>query len=176
MAKEPVKKLEERTLEELKKIAVSYGVTDVTGFNNKSSLISTIRALKDLKKAAQDAFSANMVVQPVVTPVSVPKNENDNDRWMNKAMRMKASLDQQPKVSFLIPLGFKEKKGTIETVILNGYRFEIKKGVMVQIPKQVAEVLAESYELEMDAGEQFRTDREKTLDDGRTVNVKEVLG
>ncbi len=78
-----------------------------------------------------------------------------------KAERMKKVLAAQPKVSFMIPLAEGEKEGAFETVCLNGYLFKIKKGVMVSLPQQVAEVLAESYRITLEASQKFLASRSK---------------
>ena len=78
--------------------------------------------------------------------------ESEIKKYKSRIKAMKAHLDSQPKISFLIPLMPGEKEGAFETVILNGYRYTIKKGVMVRIPKQVAEILSESYKIQMSAG------------------------
>lgn len=109
------------------------------------------------------------VIDPLAPTAEDRANERtDVKKWEGKAARMKAHLAAQPKVSFLIPLGFGEKKGAYETVIMNGYRLNIMKGVMVEIPRQVAELLAESYQLTAEAGQEFAVDR--------TDTVKEALG
>jgi hypothetical protein len=60
-----------------------------------------------------------------------------------KAERMKANLESQPKVRIMINLEGKEVRGkSVETVILNGYRLNIPKGVYVDVPQQVADVIA----------------------------------
>lgn len=62
----------------------------------------------------------------------------------SKAERMKETLAAQPKVRVLVPLEPGESKGTTTSVILNGYRLNIKKGVYVDVPQQVADVLMTS--------------------------------
>ena len=65
---------------------------------------------------------------------------------------MKEQLATQPKVSFLIPLGPGENEGSTDQVCLNGYKLTIKKGVMVELPQQVVEILANKYKVQMSAG------------------------
>lgn len=95
-------------------------------------------------------------------PVSV-----EAEQYKDKTQRMKEHLDAQPKISFLIPLVSGEKEGAFETVCLNGHMLVIKKGVMVELPKQVAEILAESYKIQMEAGKEMLL--------GRSKEVKEAL-
>lgn len=75
----------------------------------------------------------------IETPVeSVPQTH------MGKAERMKRALEAQPKVSIMIPLIGGETVGSTESVILNGYRLNIRKGEYVMVPEQVARVIMES--------------------------------
>lgn len=61
-----------------------------------------------------------------------------------KAEAMKKALAKQPKVTIMIPLLDGEKSGTTFSVILNGYRLNIRKGMYVEVPKQVADVIKDS--------------------------------
>ncbi len=79
--------------------------------------------------------------------------------------RTKAALEKQPKVTFMIPLAPGEKPGAYETVSINGYRLTIKKGAMVEIPKQVAEMLADHYAVELNAGKEYRSDRDSHVEE-----------
>lgn len=62
----------------------------------------------------------------------------------SKAAIMKEKLSHQPKVKIYIPLGIGEKFGGTLSVILNGYRMNILKGIYVDVPKQVADIVIES--------------------------------
>lgn len=73
------------------------------------------------------------------------ETKEDVVKYETKRDRMKAHLAEQPKVRMIIPLEGKEVRGkAFETVILNGYRLNIPKGVYVDLPEQVAEVLNQS--------------------------------
>jgi len=74
----------------------------------------------------------------------------------SKAEKMKAKLAGQPRVKILIPLEGKEKMGTTESVILNGYRLNIWKGVYVDVPEQVAGIIMESQKQTRIAAEEFK--------------------
>lgn len=64
----------------------------------------------------------------------------------SKSDTMLKTLAVQPKTRFIVPLEGNEKRGTaIANVIMNGLRINIKKGVFVDIPRQVAEHLEECY-------------------------------
>jgi hypothetical protein len=58
-----------------------------------------------------------------------------------KALAMKAQLSKQQKVRIYIPLATGEKQGVTQSVVLNGYPMYIRKGMYVEVPKSVAEVL-----------------------------------
>ena len=62
----------------------------------------------------------------------------------SKAAIMKEKLSHQPKVKIYIPLGQGEKFGGTLSVILNGYRMNILKGIYVDVPQQVADIVIES--------------------------------
>lgn len=61
-----------------------------------------------------------------------------------KALKMKAFLQKQDRVSVFLPLEDGEKRGTTKSVILNGFRLNILKGVRVQVPEQIADVIEDS--------------------------------
>lgn len=72
-----------------------------------------------------------------------------------KAQRMKSKLNAQPRVTIMIPLDMGEQFGATHPVTLNGYRLNIKKGVYVEVPKQVAEVVAESKQQTQEAYDNY---------------------
>lgn len=53
----------------------------------------------------------------------------------------KMMLDKQPKVKVRLPKPADSKDPNYETVQINGYTFTIMKGVEVEVPKEVAEIL-----------------------------------
>lgn len=63
------------------------------------------------------------------------------------ALETKRILAAQPKVRMMIPLDPGERAGAYRTVIINGYRFDVKKNVMVDLPEAVASLLADSYRI-----------------------------
>ena len=92
----------------------------------------------------------------------------------SKAQKMKENLESQPKIRFFIPLAMGEKKGAYETVNLNGYGLKIAKGMYVDLPTQVADVLAESYGQTEQAGQEFLADRQKVDEHG--ISIQQALG
>jgi hypothetical protein len=78
------------------------------------------------------------------TPAAVA--ESSPQAHIGKAERMRLQLDAQPKVAIMIPLSQGEAAGSTESVILNGYRLNIRKGEYVYVPEQVARVIMESQQ------------------------------
>ncbi len=70
----------------------------------------------------------------------------------DRATETKKILEEQKQVSFIVPIGENEKEGAIETVQINGYKMEIKKGELVTLPKSVVDLLSEKYRINMIAG------------------------
>lgn len=65
-------------------------------------------------------------------------------------------LDNSEHVNFIVPQ--LEGEVGIEEVQINGYKLTIKKNVMVNIPIQVAQLLAEKYRINLEAGREHRID------------------
>lgn len=63
------------------------------------------------------------------------------------ALATKEKLANQPKVRMMIPLDPGEKQGAYRSVTINGYRFDVKKNTMVDLPEAVAALLAQSYKI-----------------------------
>lgn len=78
--------------------------------------------------------------------------------------KMKAHLDAQPKIKVMIPfdagVDARVAKKIPFVVNLNGYRYEIPRGVFVDVPQQIAEVVMERLESEGKIGEEYRLDRD----------------
>ena len=74
---------------------------------------------------------------------------NDKTPLSKKAHEMRKKLMHQPAVPVLIPLGHEEKIGSTHQVTLNGYTMFIRKGMMVNVPLQVKQVLDEKFKHQM---------------------------
>lgn len=61
---------------------------------------------------------------------------------------IKEKLAKQPKYSFYIPLDPGEKKGAVRPVIINTYRCEVPKGMQVQVPYSIYQLLVQAYDAE----------------------------
>lgn len=120
------------------------------------------------EKGLESQEGAGEKAEAVTTAPSGKGDMNDMKLFTDTAAATKKVLDAEPKVSFIIPLMPGEKEGAYEIVNINGYQVTIKKGVMVDIPRSVAMVLANHYQITMSAGQ------EKLL--GRSQSVDEALG
>ena len=90
-------------------------------------------------------------------------------RVKTKAEQMKAQLEAQPKVSILIPLEKGEKKGAVQPFTLNGYRFTVPKGMMTQVPEQVAQMISERFNVELEVRSQSIEQRDKEIKEALNV-------
>ena len=98
------------------------------------------------------------------TPVSVATAETEIDiteHWEERALETKKALDAQPKVRIMIPLQNGEQPGSVQEFNINGYRIAVRKNVMVDVPEQIAQMIAERYQIETTAGANMRLDRAK---------------
>lgn len=85
---------------------------------------------------------------------------NDQQKEDYHARRSKHELITGPQTQFMIPLQPGEKMGATETVSLNGYRLNVRKNTMVTIPVPMAQMIAEKYQVEMEAGSHMLFDRD----------------
>lgn len=81
--------------------------------------------------------------------------------------RTRAALAKEPKIPFIIPLYEGEKAGIArESVTINGYRFDIQKGKMMDLPKSVVELLSAHYQIQLGGsafGQKFDIDRKEDV-------------
>lgn len=71
--------------------------------------------------------------------------------FQKTASDMKTVLEAQSKVSIFVPLEIGEPKGTQLPVNINGLRLNIPKGVYVEVPKTVAEIVMQSQNVYQEA-------------------------
>jgi len=110
-------------------------------------------------------FVADVPVKKEVPVVTIPtstvrgKEIEYKDQVMTESLKeTKKILDNAPRVMFMIPKMEWEEVGVYETVTINGYRMVIKKGMMMELPKPVFDLLAKKYAVEQSAGEANRLD------------------
>jgi len=118
---------------------------------------------KKIKEIKKEEEKLDSIVKPVEKPLSselqqktvVPQpksltTDQISRRVKDKAEQMKDQLDAQVKISILLPLEKGEKKGAVQSFCINGYRFTVPKGVMTSVPEQVAQMVSERYNVELD--------------------------
>lgn len=90
---------------------------------------------------------------------------SDQEREILEAKARK-EIEAAPKIAYVVPLDPGEKPGAVQVVSLNGYALTIKKGVRVNIPEPLAQILDEKYQVEAEAGADMRDDNwdEKKID------------
>jgi hypothetical protein len=110
-------------------------------------------------------------------PESTPAPETVTEAKVAKELttdiqRMKAHLDAQRKVSIMIPLepGMSQESADLVpfTVNMNGYQLNIRRGVFVEVPEQVADMIKARLESEGKIGSQFEI--------GNNASKVEALG
>lgn len=94
--------------------------------------------------------------KPVMQQPSAPKSTQEV--WAESVRITKEKLDKQEKINFLIPM-MEGETLNFETVQINGYQLTLQKGVLLEIPRDVATILAEKYKVAMTAGVDKRIDR-----------------
>lgn len=94
-------------------------------------------------------------------------SRNADEAMVSDAMRTKEILDREPKEWTHIPLSPFEKKGVYETITINGYRYTIQKGIRVLVPKPVADLINEHYNIEhaQTVGHEMSVDRSPEVRD-----------
>lgn len=115
------------------------------------------RKLKEVENENKKSAPERVADKPAEKSFS-----NDaKQRVLGKAEQMKEHLSKQPKVSILIPLEKGEKRGAKQPFCINGYKFEVPKGVMTQVPEQVAQMIAERFEVELNVRGQSLDHRDR---------------
>jgi hypothetical protein len=163
---------EEMTLKELQ---AELTAMDFLGAEVLTTKAQVIKVIEGLKKKEEDAIAKMPSIALSDPMADVDNAKLDEKKYFGKAALMKAHLDAQPKVDFIIPLAFGEKRGAIETWQANGYRLNIMKGVRVKLPAQVADSLADAYQLTAVAGEEYSLDRPSTDRNAPYKTVREAL-
>lgn len=131
-------------------------------FDENESYNNLFNLLKETETPKEEALEAGKVErigeEGETTPPEEKKEEKRNPfasfetklPMTGKAHEMRKKLMNQPKVPAFIPLGNDELVGSTHQVTLNGYTMFIRKGMTVQVPLQVKEILDEKFKVEMD--------------------------
>lgn len=167
--KKEEKQEDPRTLKEMQAALVEKGFVGAELLTSKAQALAVLTSLESRQTEAPASAA------PTVLDKVKDDDSKDKKHYFGKAAKMKEFCDAQPKVDFIIPLGIGEKKGAIETWQANGYRLNMLKGVRIRIPANVADALAESYQLTAEAGEEYSLDRTKNDPDSPYKTVREAL-
>lgn len=161
-------KLEDMKYNELKALAKDSGL-DASG--TKEDLLSRLKEAGINGVVPTDdaeGDSATETVEETAQPAEPKVNEQAEDRKAETALRtdaakMKAHLDKQPKVSIMIPFEVGENPINGKNVPfhcnLNGYALDIPRGIYVDVPRQIADMIKERLESEGKIGAEWRLDR-----------------
>jgi len=89
----------------------------------------------------------------------VAKVSNNAEMGLKSDIEMtRIALSKEPQVNFMIPLSDGEKVGATHDCFINGYKVTVPKGRMCIIPQSIANLLAETYRVQAEAGSEFRLD------------------
>lgn len=118
----------------------------------------------DEEEAIGDPIENKVEVPKVSSKYKYPDLESENVRigqgWpihrhpltpQTEAYGMYEYFRKMPKVPFYCPMNLGEAPGAWQWYQINTFAMEIKKGTMVQIPRQIAEELMESLKTTSDA-------------------------
>lgn len=112
-----------------------------------------------------DATASEQTVPEQATekPVETPEIRNGGQEeadFKKTASDIKSLLSEQPKVRVFVPLETGEKLGEFLPVSINGYRLNVPKGVYVEVPQAVADIISEAYNIyENNSATAMRADR-----------------
>ena len=84
--------------------------------------------------------------ETATTSSSAPSLKLNEAKLDSAQKKMLKKLHAQPKVKIIIPKEESESEDAYETVQINGYTWQIKKGGYVSVPKQVADIIMESQQ------------------------------
>lgn len=106
---------------------------------------------------AEDEAPKKATAPKASAPAEKPKVNADVE-LASDIRTTKQILEAEEKVHFMVPLFEGEKPGAVHECFINGYRYPVKKGIMVLIPRSIAELLSEHYKINAEAGADFRLD------------------
>lgn len=89
-------------------------------------------------------------------------SDQDLERHKSKAEKTADYVNAQPKVSVFIPLEGKESRGrAVLPVTINGHRWNVPKGIYVDVPRPVGDIVKESLNQTEEAYDNaFRLDKD----------------
>lgn len=160
-----VKYEEEATVKELEALLASSD-TSKTLDNDFDDLADGVKPEgvsedeKEEVKEDEEEVKTEKVETKTKSEKPIQTIKDTNDEYMKSVLKVKEVVNQERKVSIHVPLAPGEKRGeAIETVTINGYSWNIRKGEMVEVPLSVYKILADSMGLVSQA-EELKADRD----------------
>lgn len=105
--------------------------------------------LTDKPEPSKSSSAVQASVSSQQAPSAVREAPLGGVKLSKENLDMKEVLARQPKESIFIPLEPGEKAGdAFRAVTINGYRCEVKKGVYVELPHSIAELIKRAYNIQ----------------------------
>lgn len=102
----------------------------------------------------------NEVVESEVQEVVQKEVATPAQRVASRARAQEQRLEKEDKVQIIIPLGPGEEAGKATTEVgINGYVRIYPKGVFIDVPKSVAVLITQSYNLTSQVGKEFEINK-----------------
>lgn len=89
------------------------------------------------------------------------QSKNVDMGLMSDAQRTKHITDNEKQIMFMVPLAQGENSGATHECFINGQKYVVQKGVMVQLPESVATLLANHFNVTLNAGANMLIDGDK---------------
>ena len=89
------------------------------------------------------------------------QSKNVDMGLMSDAQRTKHITDNEKQIMFMVPLAQGENSGATHKCFINGQKYVVQKGVMVQLPESVATLLANHFNVTLNAGANMLIDGDK---------------
>lgn len=141
------------TVDEIKAKLATAEIEIPEGVTLKADLLALLPA----ELRGEEGEDAGAKKPAVVAPKSVGVGVATRT---DKIAATKAKLDAEPKVSFMCPMQEGDRAGAFETVTINGYRMEVPKGEMVELPISVAKMLGNFFKVSLGAGANMAVSRD----------------
>jgi hypothetical protein len=131
-------------------------------------VVDQIEQVDDEMTQAPTPKGRGEVASPVKGMAVESGIKNTTQLMTDDAKLVKDQLAKEPTTEIYIPLSSGEKLGqAYETVTINGYRLEIKKGYMVEVPKTVARMIRKYLNIQTSVDIELRL--ENKSEDVRTA-------
>jgi len=120
----------------------------------KKSEKITPETVKKIKKEVKPQKKAKLDIASPVGSVEVDKVAKKSISNIEKR------LNAQERFHIMIPLGIGEKKGASHEVCINGWVKSYPKGVMLEVPRTVFELLSECFKITSEVGKEWEVNRD----------------